>query len=308
MFIPENTLPEKKEIPCIGLMKDKVFKILVVHHKKDKVYRDDIYTPIQAGKALSDTELDMIGDDTGDNISDRNPYYCELTALYWAWKNLKGVDYIGLCHYRRYFDFHGQISPVYHVKKVPAGKMDVFDFTLPEKEKKRLMDGEVIVSVRKTMNKSVFKDYCRVHVGEDLYLLRKALVENSSDLYVKAFDSVMLGNRYSPYNMFVMSWTDFDNYCSWLFNILFRLEPELDLSSHSKYQQRVFGFMAERLLNVFLTANGKKLDTHPVVMFHDNTDEKSKSVLKQVAGTMIKRIQFAFNQDKSGYRKKMMMK
>ena len=86
-------------------MENKVFKILVVHHKKDKVYKDDIYTPIHAGKSLSNLELDMIGDDTGYNISEKNPYYCELTALYWAWKNLHDIDYLGLCHYRRYFDF-----------------------------------------------------------------------------------------------------------------------------------------------------------------------------------------------------------
>lgn len=65
-----------------------------------------MYTPIHVGRAISKCTDDMhhmIGDDTGDNISDKNPMYCEVTAQYWAWKNLKDVEYIGLCHYRRYF-------------------------------------------------------------------------------------------------------------------------------------------------------------------------------------------------------------
>ena len=87
-------------------MKDKKVKILVACHKPDSVYEDEVYTPIHVGRAISKCTDDMhhmIGDDTGDNISDKNPMYCEVTAQYWAWKNLKDVEYIGLCHYRRYF-------------------------------------------------------------------------------------------------------------------------------------------------------------------------------------------------------------
>ena len=68
---------------------------------------NDVYMPLQVGKALSDVDLGVQGDDEGDNISTKNPNYCELTGLYWAWKNLKDADYIGLAHYRRYFDFKG---------------------------------------------------------------------------------------------------------------------------------------------------------------------------------------------------------
>ena len=79
-------------------------KILVAIHKADKVYGDKVYMPIQVGKSLSEFNLGFQGDNTGDNISEMNSMFCELTAHYWAWKNLKDVDYIGLCHYRRYFD------------------------------------------------------------------------------------------------------------------------------------------------------------------------------------------------------------
>ena len=78
-------------------MKDKNLKILVASHKPDRVYHDDVYTPIHVGRAISKFKnemADMIGDDTGDNISSKNGEFCELTAIYWAWKNLKDADYI----------------------------------------------------------------------------------------------------------------------------------------------------------------------------------------------------------------------
>ena len=76
-------------------------KILVATHKKYWMPKDDIYFPIHVGRE-GKADLGYIGDNTGDNISAKNANYCELTGLYWAWKNLK-CDYIGLCHYRRYF-------------------------------------------------------------------------------------------------------------------------------------------------------------------------------------------------------------
>ena len=87
-------------------------KILVCTHKPGFVLQDDIYTPIQVGKALSNVDLGFLGDDKGDNISVKNKEFCELTAMYWAWKNLKNLDVIGLCHYRRYFDLNASFLSV----------------------------------------------------------------------------------------------------------------------------------------------------------------------------------------------------
>lgn len=78
----------------------KDIKIIVAAHKKYHMPEDSCYLPLHVGKKGKD-DLGYLGDDTGDNISEKNPYYCELTGLYWAWKNLK-ADYIGLVHYRRH--------------------------------------------------------------------------------------------------------------------------------------------------------------------------------------------------------------
>lgn len=76
-------------------------KVLVATHKKYCMPAERIYLPIQVGKAGKES-LGYQGDDIGDNISWKNPSYCELTGAYWGWKNLQ-CDYVGLCHYRRYF-------------------------------------------------------------------------------------------------------------------------------------------------------------------------------------------------------------
>ena len=76
-------------------------KILVAVHKPYWMPADDVYLPLHVGKSGKE-DIGFAGDDTGENISHKNANYCELTGLYWAWKNL-AADYIGLCHYRRYF-------------------------------------------------------------------------------------------------------------------------------------------------------------------------------------------------------------
>jgi len=98
----------KKENPKV--------KILIAYHKDTYRFKSDILTPIHVGRAIADKKTkkqlsDIIGDDTGDNISKKNPHYCELTALYWAWKNydkLDNPDYIGFMHYRRHLIFNTQ--------------------------------------------------------------------------------------------------------------------------------------------------------------------------------------------------------
>ena len=96
-------------------MEDKNIKILIALHKQYEVPNSDIYLPVQVGVEGKEKILDYQPDNEGENISSKNPYYCELTALYWAWKNLK-ADYIGLTHYRRHFACN-KIIPLNEEKK-----------------------------------------------------------------------------------------------------------------------------------------------------------------------------------------------
>ena len=81
-------------------MKD--IKVIVAAHKKYQMPKDTMYIPVQVGAEGKNIIEEYKQDSEGENISNKNPYYCELTGLYWAWKNLE-ADYIGLVHYRRYF-------------------------------------------------------------------------------------------------------------------------------------------------------------------------------------------------------------
>lgn len=267
--------------------------ILVSYHKNDLVYKDSNYIPIHVGRSISSLKLDMIGDDTGDNISYKNGSYCELTALYWAWKNLKGVDYIGLCHYRRFFDFYNVIPPFYSYKKVNIKDFSSYNLALPDSLKEKLKKGYVVVAKPKYLKRSVSVHYCTTHISDDLEKLRDVISENCSKIYLDAFDHIMSGNKISPYNMFIMSWDDFDEYCSWLFSILFKLESRVDITGYDQYQKRIFGFMSERLLSVFLYAKNKKCQYYPVVTFVEENEVKNYSFIRQLFSTLNRRIRFS---------------
>jgi len=76
-------------------------KIFTMTHKKFDAPNDKMYVPLHVGRAMSE-DLGYLGDNTGENISDMNCYYSELTGVYWIWKNYHESDYVGVCHYRRY--------------------------------------------------------------------------------------------------------------------------------------------------------------------------------------------------------------
>ncbi|WP_455669721.1 DUF4422 domain-containing protein [Phocaeicola sp.] len=224
-------------------------KILVCCHKVASCPSEGIYFPIQCGKEISNVKMAIQGDDTGENISIKNRNYCELTALYWAWKNLRDVGIIGLVHYRRFFDFSFSLlkRDVLRVKEYKKG-MEGIDSD--NKLQSILEEYDIILPVRKVFATNLKKDYCCQHIPEEYEILRTVVGRIFPD-YLASFDYVMTQkNKASCYNMFITKWEIFDAYCGWLFNILFEVEKELHISQYP-YQARVFGFMAERLLNVY---------------------------------------------------------
>ena len=216
---------------------------------------DDVYLPIHVGREGKE-DLDYIGDNTGDNISEKNANYCELTGLYWAWKNLK-CDYIGLCHYRRYFankSIHGN-----DVERKKAAILKRQDY------EKLLQEYEVILPVKRNYYiETVRSQYEHAHNKHDLDETEKIIAELYPE-YSQAFTKVMCRTELHILNMFVMKKQLFDEYCSWLFSILFKLEKRIDISGYSQYEARVYGFIAERLFNVWLEKRQLKAKEVPVV-------------------------------------------
>ncbi len=243
-------------------------KLVVATHKQYTMPDDEIYLPVHAGAAGKES-LGYVGDDTGDNISDRNKNYCELTALYWAWKNLD-ADYIGLVHYRRHFTAKG----------AAGGKFD--RILTGEQLEKLLGNTDVIVPVpRNYYIETNYSQYAHAHHAVDLDTTRQILLEKHP-AYVDAFDTSMNSTVGHRFNMFIMKRDRFDAYCSWLFDVLFELEGRLDISEYSAYDSRVFGFVSERLLDVWLNANGISYIEQPYIfMEKQNWLTKGMAFLKR---------------------------
>lgn len=271
-------------------------KILTCIHKNDIYLKDKNYLPIHVGKALSKTDLGIQGDDTGDNISTKNPNYCELTAMYWAWKNLKDADYIGLCHYRRYFDFHNQCKKGFPYTVFATSEHVNIDISIPEKIIKKLEEGYVVVPKSNTMNHALFYDYCTYHVSDDIRTVEAVIKEKCDSKYIEAFEHVMYrNNKLIPYNMFIMSREEYDKYCKWLFDILNAVESRTNIENYSPFQKRIYGFMAERLFNVYLYAEKMKTIKKAVIFFNDNDNTEKVSYLKFKYRNMLKNISLMFS-------------
>ncbi len=246
-------------------------KILVCCHKDDIIASQPPYMPIHVGKALSSLDLGMQGDDTGENISEKNASYCELTGMYWAWRNLKGVDVIGLCHYRRYFDFHNQCRWLMPHDEFTPDKLHSFDLSIPGNVTKSVIEGRVVVAKPLHYMYKLAMNYYALYVSDDFRTLEQVIAETQGKEIVDAFHTVMhRNNTFMPYNMFVMSWSDFDEYCRWLFPLLQEIESRIDISHYNSFQRRIFGFMAERLFNVWLYARKRgKLVCKPIIKLCD---------------------------------------
>lgn len=216
-------------------------KILVATHKAYWMPDDDIYLPLQVGRE-GKQYLGFIGDNTGDNISSKNPNYCELTGLYWAWKNLES-EYIGLCHYRRYFGHRC------HSNDLESKYKAIFHRTDYER---LLHKYDVIIPKRRNYYiETVRSQYEHAHNKRDLDEVERIIAERYPE-YSEAFTKVMNRTKLHILNMFAIKKKLFDEYCAWLFDILFELEKRIDISDYDTYQARVFGFLGERLFNIWL--------------------------------------------------------
>ena len=245
-------------------------KILVATHKQYWMPEDSVYMPIHVGRE-GKADIGYTGDHTGDNISSKNANYCELTGLYWAWKNgvFENNEYVGLVHYRRYFAG----KTLYLKKKQIASESELltilekYDVILPRK--------------RNYFIESIYSHYQHAHHIKDLELTRAVISELQPE-YLESFDTVMQGRKLHLYNMFVMSSEKASEYCHWLFSILFELEKRVDVTHYDNYQKRVFGFIAERLFNVWILYNQLNVKYLPVVNLDgENLIKKGFNLLKR---------------------------
>lgn len=205
-------------------------------HKKFDVPKDKMYVPLHVGRK-NGNDLGYLGDDTGDNISELNCYYSELTGVYWIWKNYKGTDYIGICHYRRYL-------------------VNENDRVFTEKELTEILqEYDLITTKQLKLNCAYYDGYAANHYIKDMDATADVIKEKYPDYY-DTFERIVHSNHTYFGNICVMPRAMFDEYASWLFGIFFEVQKRIDVESYDDYHKRVFGFISEILLLVWVTKKG----------------------------------------------------
>jgi len=207
-------------------------KIVVAAHKTYQMPDDTAYLPLHVGKQGKES-IGFAGDDTGENISAKNNIYCELTGLYWAWKNLPDADVIGLVHYRRHFVNKGKILTGAEIEKL----MSEYDIIVPCKRNYFIETNE--------------SQYIHAHPKEDWEKML-SLVREQGQKYSLSLDRMRKSTSGHKFNMCIMKRKALDEYCSWLFPLLEKIEE----SQHNKL--RILGHISERMFDVWLYANEDK--------------------------------------------------
>jgi hypothetical protein len=235
----------------------KQISVVVATHKAYRMPSDPMYVPIHVGTALHPDVLpEMLGDNTGDNISDRNAFYSELTGLYWLWKNGQS-EYKGLTHYRRHFATSG-ISRIF--------KKDRFDRIVGQSEVMELLgDHDIIVARKRNYYiESVYSHYAHTFHAEQFDVCRDVL-SDMRPAYLPAWDHLMESKSAHIFNMFIMSGSKFDEYCEYMFPVLFELERRIDPRKYDSFNARYIGRVSERLLDPWLETNGYSYSELPVL-------------------------------------------
>ncbi len=213
-------------------------RVIVAAHKQYRMPEDEMYLPLEVGAALRKEHTGYQRDDAGENISRLNAGFCELTGLYWAWRNLKD-DYIGLAHYRRHF------------RSPSAGRGDKWARVLKRRE---LEIGETRVFVpraRRYYIETLYSHYAHTHDARHLDLARE-IIRERFPAYLDSCDRAYGRRSGYMFNMMIMDRDCLNAYCEWLFAILFEMQNRMGETALSAFDGRFYGRVSEILLNVWL--------------------------------------------------------
>ncbi len=254
--------------------------IIVVTHKPIKFELPDYYQWIQVNAEKNGRWDGYLHDnDINDNISIKNNSYCELTALYSLWKN-SDADIKGLCHYRR---FLGNGIPVFHQMRhgLYLRKERIPFEVIKRKRIERLLKNKDILvpaSIFPYPN-TAHEDLLRFVYLKDINVMIDAVEAFFPD-YVSALWKVLSSTNIHYCNMFIASKEVTDAYCSWLFDLLGKIENRIDISDYDPQHMRIFGYMAEVLLNVYIERHHlKKGDLEQIQLDEQDTPLSMKRKL-----------------------------
>ena len=245
--------------------------IYVITHKKfdDSIISSPLYKVLHVGKN-DDCKDYYLRDDSGDNISNKNDQFCELTGLYWIWKNVVSDDEItGLVHYRRYFTTLAEYNEYRKNGCMPHILSDI--------QIKNIVNADTIIlpSAYKTIS-TLRNSYKRCHNIFDLDVVETTIRQNFPE-YFDLCKKVLAGHKGYYYNMFICTGKILREYCEWLFSILFAVENKLKSVERDEYQNRVYGFLSERLLQIWILKRRIRIIEFPVF----NIEKQPQTYMKR---------------------------
>ena len=240
-------------------------KIFCAYHKKDKeipIWKSDCVEPIQVGCAISKEDLGIIGDDTGDNISHKNQNYCEMTGLYWVWKNYlpnnPDLEYVGSAHYRRFLDFcdykktgsiiNGSIIKIYY-----DAFSKIFKKFYNAKNIEKYLDADIIVSKQCDLgDKTILQQYLDNHPAYSMEKMIEIVLAKYPQ-HKKIIMDTLNGNSVYFCLNFVMKREIFEDFMEWTFQLTDEFEKDTKWNNYYKYVDlRNPGYIIERLFNIWL--------------------------------------------------------
>jgi len=224
----------------------KKIEILVCAHKQDENTRNGgVYRAVQAGKALHpELDLGFTCDNEGENISEKNPFWSEYTVLYWGWKNQKNVSYSGLCHYRRYFDLDIKEKNI--------------DSLLAKKDILVIKPIFPMLSKRERMN-----NLARITSFEDAVLFLDTILYMYPQYNKEIMEYFFNSRLRVPFSMFIAKKEIFDQYCEFIFPVLFEMEKRIKQHGYSR-QKRAIGYFGEFSLGLFMLCKHLKYKFVPL--------------------------------------------
>lgn len=258
-------------------------KLFVCCHQPAQVPEHPLLLPVQVGTALANSRFPgFLYDDTGDNISSKNRSYCELTAQYWAWKNIQ-ADYYGFFHYRRYLYSDIKAKLPYRVEQEAA--LPLLDKLGYAELGQVIRQYDLIVPKGENMYIPVRQHYVNApyHNRRDLELMEQIIMERYPEMAL-ALESYLSGTVCYFGNIYIMRREIFYDYCAWLFPILEEFDRRADISGYSLQEQRVDGYLAERLLGGYLThcRERRRVLELPGVHFHSGREYAVKKTLGMI--------------------------
>lgn len=259
-------------------------KLFVCCHQPADVPEHPLLVPLQVGAALADTHFSGFAyDDTGDNISDKNRSYCELTAQYWAWKNVE-AEYYGFFHYRRYLYPDIKEKLPYRIEqKASVSLLDKLGYGVLDELIEKY---DLIIPIGENMYISVREHYAGApfHHRKDLDLIEQIVRERHPEM-TEAMEAYLSGTVCYFGNIYIMHRRLFHDYCSWLFPILKEFDRRADTTGYAPQEQRVDGYLAERLLGIYAEyCKGLRTLELPRIFFVENQMERWQ---KRCAGLVL---------------------